>query len=64
VYGHYDHLAALVYLVRNLDQNTNPIPNNYGISARNHWINPSQTKQEQAWSGLANKKFVTNRKAN
>lgn len=26
VYGHYDALAALVYLVRNIDQWTNPIP--------------------------------------
>lgn len=30
-YGHYDCLAALVYLIRNLDQNTNPIPENYGM---------------------------------
>lgn len=26
VYGHYDALAALVYLIRNIDQWTNPIP--------------------------------------
>jgi hypothetical protein len=26
VYGHFDHLAALIYLVRNLSTNTNPIP--------------------------------------
>ena len=25
-YGHYDHLMALVYLVRNIDKLTNPIP--------------------------------------
>lgn len=25
-YGHYDALAALVYLIRNIDQNTNPVP--------------------------------------
>jgi hypothetical protein len=31
VYGHFDHLAALVYLVRNLDKNTNPIPSNFEI---------------------------------
>lgn len=27
--GHFDMLAALIYLVRNLDQSTNPIPKNY-----------------------------------
>lgn len=26
IYGHYDHLAALIYLVRNLAKHTNPIP--------------------------------------
>lgn len=30
VYGHFDHLAALIYLVRNLDKHTNPIPNLHG----------------------------------
>jgi hypothetical protein len=28
-YGHYDALAALVYLVRNIDEYTNPIPDWY-----------------------------------
>jgi hypothetical protein len=31
VYGHFDALAALVYMVRNLDKATNPIPLNYGL---------------------------------
>jgi hypothetical protein len=30
VYGHFDHLAGLIYLVRNLDQITNPIPLMHG----------------------------------
>lgn len=29
-YGHFDHLASLVYLIRNLNQTTNPIPHNFG----------------------------------
>lgn len=29
VYGHYDMLASLVYLIRNVDQHTNPIPKGY-----------------------------------
>jgi len=30
-YGHYDHLAALLYLVRNVDEYSNPIPRNFGV---------------------------------
>ena len=29
-HGHFDALAALMYLIRNVDQSTNPIPNTYG----------------------------------
>lgn len=29
-YGHFDALAALVYLIRNIDTSTNPIPYDYG----------------------------------
>lgn len=35
VYGHYDALAALVYLVRNIDQYTNPIPDS--VTNPNQW---------------------------
>lgn len=38
IYGHFDHLAALVYLVRNLAKGTNPIPATHGFE---HW---------QAWT--------------
>lgn len=31
LYGHYDHLAALVYLVRNLDTWTDPVPATFGL---------------------------------
>lgn len=31
VYGHFDALAALVYLIRNIDQHTNPIPITHGF---------------------------------
>jgi hypothetical protein len=36
VYGHFDHLAALVYLIRCIDTVTNPIPAEYGISPYTH----------------------------
>jgi hypothetical protein len=41
-YGHYDALAALVYLVRNLDKNVNPIPATYGFDPRNSRIKINQ----------------------
>ena len=34
-YGHFDALAALVYLCRNLDKHSNPIPATYGFDPRN-----------------------------
>lgn len=37
-YGHFDALASLMYLVRNIDVNINPIPPNYGKSKDDHWI--------------------------
>ena len=33
-YGHYDHLAALIYLVLMLDTHTNPIPVTYGFNSQ------------------------------
>jgi len=40
VYGHYDALAALVYLCRCIDTFTNPIPLNHGLDQTNMWVNP------------------------
>lgn len=37
VYGHFDALAALIYLVRNINQEENPIPVSHGGSF-NHYI--------------------------
>lgn len=34
-YGHFDHLAALVYLIRNIDENSNPVPVGYGADPLN-----------------------------
>ena len=38
VFGHFDALMALVYLVRNVDTHTNPIPKFYGKSYATHAI--------------------------
>jgi PBSX family phage terminase large subunit len=50
VYGHFDGLAALTYLIRNIDIYTNPIPKDYGVSYHTHWIPPDTDKSntEQA----------------
>ena len=39
-YAHYDALAALIYGVRSIDQKTNPVPVNYGLSEVSHWNVP------------------------
>lgn len=36
VYGHFDALAALMYLIRNIDQHVNPIPADYGTDEWRH----------------------------
>ena len=38
VYGHFDALAALIYLVRNVNVITNPIPPNLGKSRFEHFM--------------------------
>lgn len=38
VYGHFDHLAALVYLVRNLAKDYNPIPATHGFENHRSWL--------------------------
>jgi len=52
VYRHFDHLAALVYLVRNLDKATNPIPPMQGYSEHTHYVAPIKDKQSQASEAL------------
>jgi hypothetical protein len=37
-YGHFDHLAALIYLVRNLDKVSNPIPLDHNKPNHRAWL--------------------------
>lgn len=37
-YGHFDALAALIYLVRNLALNSNPIPKDHGFHNHTAWL--------------------------
>lgn len=46
IYGHFDHLAALVYLVRNLDKHTNPVPPDFKLAISTHFI-PEDLKQNK-----------------
>lgn len=36
-YGHFDALASLMYLVRNVDHRTNPVPPDYGKPKEDYW---------------------------
>lgn len=48
LYGHFDHLSALIYLVRNLAQNTNPIPPGHGFQNHTAWLgNINKTNKSQ-----------------
>lgn len=37
-YGHFDHLASLIYLVHNLARHTNPIPISHGYENHKAWM--------------------------
>lgn len=47
VYGHFDCLAALIYLVRNLNKFTNPIPSTYGTNKFTHYTPPQEQQQHE-----------------
>lgn len=37
-FGHFDHLAALIYLVMKLDRNTDPVPAHFGVDLSNKLV--------------------------
>ena len=51
VFGHFDALAALIYLVRNVNEAYNPIPKLHKISDNTHWI-PEDFKRTQTHKAL------------
>ncbi|CAB4199895.1 Terminase-like family [uncultured Caudovirales phage] len=59
VYGHFDGLAALIYLVRNIDQHTNPVPIDHSVSHFTHYI-PQDERQSKAQEAFK-KVFKVNR---
>jgi hypothetical protein len=44
VFGHFDALAALIYTVRNVNENFNPIPKLHKINDNDFWINENSQK--------------------
>jgi len=44
-FGHFDHLAALIYLVRNLATHTNPIPTTHGHENHTSWLGNNKNNQ-------------------
>lgn len=46
VYGHFDHLAALIYLIRNLAKGTNPIPASHGFENHTSWMGNIKNKDK------------------
>ncbi len=54
-FGHYDALAALVYLVLSIDTNTNPIPVLHGTNRENFGMSPyldTSTSTQKSWGKL------------
>ncbi len=53
--GHFDALAALMYLIRNIDSRTNPIPSDFGKPHVDSWFNEEEkTKQRDKLKNLFN----------
>jgi hypothetical protein len=47
IYGHFDAFAALMYLVRNLDEHTNPIPALVDVDEANSYV-PDRLRNTEA----------------
>lgn len=52
VYGHYDHLAALIYLVRNLDRHPPKIPDTYGMEKGPNLFERAQKERDEEEENL------------
>ena len=62
VYGHYDALAAFIYLCRNLDTTTNPVPAMLGTHPTTHHIHagaPQLQGTQAALSKIMGKQFTS-----
>lgn len=50
--SHVDWLAALVYLIRELDKHTNPIPRTHNTSKFSHYISPELNQSDHPLANL------------
>lgn len=62
IYKHFDHLAALMYLIRSIDTSTNPIPVTHGHDAKNYWVHPDIAKAAEKQKQII-KPWTAQRKA-
>lgn len=46
IYGHFDHFAALMYLIRNLAKSSNPIPVTHGHENHRSWLGNVKNHQQ------------------
>ena len=53
-YSHFDHLAALIYLVISLDEHTNPLPSVYGANGLNVYYRSANQGVDAGRLALAN----------
>lgn len=53
-YGHFDCLAALIYLVRNLDVVSNPVPLSYNTNIFTHYTPPSEDNNNDKFKKIFN----------
>lgn len=60
--GHFDALAALVYMIRNVDQHTNPIPSTYQLDPQTTYINAEYARQQNGSYAALEKAFGVKRK--
>jgi uncharacterized protein YihD (DUF1040 family) len=51
-WGHFDALAALIYLIRIVDVVTNPIPRDFGLDTQTHHIPPGMQLHSQNYEAL------------
>lgn len=51
-WGHFDALAALIYLIRSVDVVSNPIPRDFGIDQQTHHIPPGQLATSDNYDAL------------
>lgn len=50
IFGHYDALASLIYMVRSLNKTTNPIPNDFQLDQSNQILFTRKKESESAKS--------------